>query len=365
MSFMNPLPVRKVNGVGRVFERELQAIGVHTWGDIYPLRGLLQRLFSEKLASFLLNCHLGLGRTRVQPVEEYERKSVGTERTFKDLEGGEKLKEKLKSTAVELEKDLKRVGLAGRTVNLKVKLHSYEVLNRQRALARPIHSAEDLYNYSLPLLQALETEFKPLRLRLMGLRMTALVSTAKSTKMQEFFKNAVVTGKRKREDNEGEWEVWPEEEFQQMKAASGEKEEDILLLSQHDQLDEEVIEGEEGAMVTEETTNSNTRPSEEALQQEEKWSCPICVRSLPADDALFNEHVDFCLSRETIKEAARGSSPVLERMKQVQQRPQSQGSNKVSRPSDKRRKGFGKGKSKSTGGEETNTMRQYFVKTNE
>lgn len=362
---MNPLPVRKVNGVGRVFERELQAIGVHTWGDIYPLRGLLQRLFSEKLASFLLNCHLGLGRTRVQPVEEYERKSVGTERTFKDLEGGEKLKDKLKSTAVELEKDLKRAGLAGRTVNLKVKLHSYEVLNRQRALVRPIHSAEDLYNYSLPLLQALETEFKPLRLRLMGLRMTTLVSTAKSTKMQEFFKNAVVTGKRKREDNEGEWEVWPEEEFQQMKAASGEKEEDILLLSQHDQLDEEVVEGEEGATVTEEATNSNTRPPEEAPQQEEKWSCPICVRSLPADDALFNEHVDFCLSRETIKEAARGSSPVPERTKPVQQRPQSQGSNEVSRPSDKRRKGKSKGKSKSTGSEETNTMRQYFVKTNE
>lgn len=358
---MTPLPVRKVNGVGRVFERELQAIGVHTWGDIYPLRGLLQRLFSEKLASFLLNCHLGLGRTRVQPVEEYERKSVGTERTFKDLEGGEKLKEKLRATAVELEKDLKRAGSAGRTVNLKVKLHSYEVLNRQRALTRPIHSADDLYNYSLPLLQALEAEFKPLRLRLMGLRMTSLVSTMKSTKMQEFFKNAVVTGKRKREDNEGEWEVWPEEEeFQQIKAASGEKEEDILLLSQHDQLDEEVVEGEERGATTEDTTGPNAKPSEEVPQQVEKWSCPICFRSLPADDALFNEHVDFCLSRETIKEAARGPSPEPERAKQVQQRPQSQGSNKVGRPSDKRRKGSGKGKS--TGNEESNTMRQYFVK---
>lgn len=360
---MTALPVRKVNGVGRVFERELQAIGVHTWGDIYPLRGLLQRLFSEKLASFLLNCHLGLGRTRVQPVEEYERKSVGTERTFKDLEGGERLKEKLKATAVELEKDLKKADSAGRTINLKVKLHSYEVLNRQRALARPIHSADDLYNHSLPLLQALEMEFKPLRLRLMGLRMTSLVSTAKPTKMQEFFKNAVVTGKRKREDNEGEWEVWPEEEFQQIKAASGEKEEDILLLSQHDQLDEEIIEGEEGAMITEETTNSNARPPEEVPQQEEKWSCPICVRSLPADDALFNEHVDFCLSRETIKEAARGSSPAPEGVKQAQQRPQSQGNNKANRLSDKRRKSSGKGKN--TGNEETKTMRQYFVKTNE
>lgn len=360
---MTPLAVRKVNGVGRVFERELQAIGVHTWGDIYPLRGLLQRLFSEKLASFLLNCHLGLGRTRVQPVEEYERKSVGTERTFKDLEGGEKLKDKLKATAVDLEKDLKNLGLAGRTLCLKVKLHSYEVLTRQRPLLRQMHSADDIYNYSLPLLQALETEFKPLRLRLMGLRMTTLVSTTKSTNtMQEFFKNAVVTGKRKREDDNergGEWEVWPEEELQQMKAASGEKEEDMLLLSQHDQLDDEVVEEMEGTTATEEATSPNARPSEEGLpKQEEKWSCPICARSLPADDALFNEHVDFCLSRETIKEAARGSSPNPEGIKQ------SQGSSKVGRPSDnKRRKSARKGKC--TGNEKTNMMKQYFVKTNE
>lgn len=350
---MTSLPVRKVNGVGRVFERELQAIGVNTWGDIYPLRGFLQRLFSEKLASFLLNCHLGLGRTRVQPAEEYERKSMGTERTFKDLQGSEKLRERLKSTAVELEKDLKSAELAGRTMNLKVKLHSYEVYTRQRALHRPISSADDLYNYSLPLLQSLEAEFQPLRLRLMGLRVTALVSTTKSSsKVQEFFKNVAVSGKRKREaDNEGEWEVWPEEEFQQMKAASGERDEDILLLSQHDQLDDEEGEEGEGAAAV------------EGQGEEEKWPCPICTRSLPANDSLFNEHVDFCLSRETIKEAVRGASPDPEKKKQQIQRPQSQGSGKTGRPSDKKRKIFGKGKG--VGSEEANTMRQYFVKMDE
>lgn len=44
MSFMKSLPVRKVNGVGRVFERELEAVGIKTCGEIYPLRGLLLKV---------------------------------------------------------------------------------------------------------------------------------------------------------------------------------------------------------------------------------------------------------------------------------------------------------------------------------
>lgn len=290
---------------------------------------------------------------------------MGTESTFKDLEGSEKLREKLKSTAVELEEDLGRAELMGRTVNLKVKLHSYEVYTRQKALHRPIHLAEDLYNTALPLLQALEVEFKPLRLRLIGLRMTQLVNTKKGpSKVQEFFKNAI-SGKRKLEEAEGEWEVWPEEEFAQMKAASGEKEEDILLLSQREE-DEVPSDAEETGIAEDPAIAIAARTRSPEPPEEEKWSCPICTRSLSADDALFNEHVDFCLSRETIKEAVRGSTPDPEEhqgKKQQLQRPQSQGSGKMGRPSDKKRKS-NSGRQKSVAAGE-GTMRQYFVRMNE
>jgi DNA polymerase kappa len=48
MGFMKVLPVRKVNGIGRVFERELDAIGIKTCGNIYEHRAMLARLFGEK-----------------------------------------------------------------------------------------------------------------------------------------------------------------------------------------------------------------------------------------------------------------------------------------------------------------------------
>lgn len=105
MSFMRDLPCRKVNGVGRVWERELKAIGIQTCGDIYPQRQFLNPLFGEKAFEFLLHCTLGLGRTNVQPAEEYERKSVGTESTFHDISDPKQLRDKLHWTAQELEKE--------------------------------------------------------------------------------------------------------------------------------------------------------------------------------------------------------------------------------------------------------------------
>ena len=74
MSFMRDLPCRKVNGVGRVLERELSSVEIKTCGDIYSQRQYLSRLFGEKTYEFLIRCHLGLGRTSVQPAGEYERK---------------------------------------------------------------------------------------------------------------------------------------------------------------------------------------------------------------------------------------------------------------------------------------------------
>lgn len=105
ISFMRDLPCRKVNGIGRVWERELKAIGIETCGDIYGQRQLLNPLFGEKAFEFLVHCNLGLGRTDVQPAEEYERKSVGTESTFHDMSDPKQLREKLRWTAEELEKE--------------------------------------------------------------------------------------------------------------------------------------------------------------------------------------------------------------------------------------------------------------------
>ncbi|KAL8681486.1 MAG: hypothetical protein Q9224_006849, partial [Gallowayella concinna] len=341
LAFMQNLATRKVNGVGRVFERELDAIGVKTCGDIYAQRALLSKIFGEKAFHFLMQVHLGLGHTSVRPAEEYERKSVGTESTFRDMSGKEELRAKLRWIAEELEKDLARTQHKGRTLVLKLKLHTYEVLTRQVVPPKAVSTADDLYTYALPMFQKLEREIPSMRLRLMGLRCTHLVSTKKED--VDFFglKRSLPSStntpssnnQRTPADATGqEWEVWPEDEFET--AAREERQQEFDQLEKFSQ----EYEDNEPSTNDQSTTRSQQKASEEADRRRrgnqtdipaypkkeyrsdnnnttprnrrsdgdennQTWHCPICTRPQIASDRDFNQHVDYCLSRSTIREA--------------------------------------------------------------
>ena len=325
LAFMRDLPTRKVNGVGRVFERELDAVGVKTCGDIYTYRACLSKLFGDKAFHFLVQTYLGLGRTKIQPAEDYERKSVGTESTFREMGDKEELRSKLRWIAQELEKDLLRTQFKGRTLVLKIKLHTYEVLTRQVAPPKSINAADDLYTYSLPMLAKLEREIPGMKLRLMGLRCTHLVSAKKAG--IDFFgigRNSAVVPHTKNcpKTNKGEWEQWPEEEFEA--AARQERQDEmneVETLSQespnpprHSPLASTTPPSPSfistTAIATPFSTTTVTNPAIDP------WSCPICIRPQPACDRDFNSHIDFCLSRRTIRDAvdgALGSPPITPR----------------------------------------------------
>ena len=308
MSFMKDLPTRKVNGIGRVLERELQEIGVKTCGDIHAQRQFLRQLFGDKTFEFLIGCHLGLGRTDIQPAEEYERKSVGTESTFRDMSDPVQLRDKLRSTADELEKDMRRAECKGRTLVLKVKLHTYEVLTRQVAPPKAVYLADDLYNYSLPILTKLQQEIPKMTLRLMGLRCTHLVSTKRPdtraffgfrpSRTESLSGAAEASGKRKAD------EILDDE--------TREAELVMTLAEGHREADSygprDVAEsGEANAGHRHHGKEIVPNPQKGGKEKEEEWwDCPICNRPQPADERLFNEHIDLCLSRQTIRDAVQG-----------------------------------------------------------
>ncbi|KAJ5605282.1 hypothetical protein N7510_010436 [Penicillium lagena] len=286
MEFMRDLPVRKVNGIGRVFERELESIGIKNCGDIYPQRALLTKLFGEKAFQFLAQCYLGLGRTKIQPVENYERKSVGTETTFHEIGDKEELRAKLWWTAQELEKDMARTQFKGRTLVLKVKLHTFEVLTRQTAPPRAVSQAKDLFDFALPMLAKLEKDIPDMKLRLLGLRCTHLVSTKKAginffgvPAQPKSSVSSVVHG-------HPEHDIGAEEAFEE--AARQEVQDEMNELEKLSQ---------EASDLPEETNQTTTT-----------WDCPICARPQVADDRVFNDHVDFCLSRQTIREVVQDTT---------------------------------------------------------
>ncbi|KAF2856633.1 DNA-directed polymeras-like protein kappa [Plenodomus tracheiphilus IPT5] len=302
MDFMKTMPTRKVNGIGRVFERELDAIGVKTCGDIYAHRAYLAKLFGQKAFQFLMQCYLGLGRTKIQRAEESHRKSVGTETTFKELQSPEDLRGKLRYVAEELEGDLKRTEYKGRTLCIKIKLHTYEVHTRQTTPPFAVHKADDLYKYSIPMLEKLMSEIPNMKLRLMGLRVTHIVSTKKPG--IDFFgrvRPPTTSTKPSTPKTDDSWETWPEEEFEE--AARQERNDEMNELEKLSQeLDPEHVH-----RIAKEPLIA---PMPEA-PTEEQWQCPICTFPQPPDDASFNAHIDFCLSKQTIKEAVKETAPPL------------------------------------------------------
>jgi DNA polymerase kappa len=329
LSFMRELPTRKVNGVGRVFERELDAIGVKTCGDIYPQRHYLQRLFGGKAFQFLMGVYLGLGKTDIRPAEEFERKSVGTESTFHDMSDPKDLRDKLRWTAEELERDLQRTQFKGRTLVLKIKLHTYEVFSRQVQPLKAVYTADDLYHFSLPMLAKLEKEMPGMKLRLMGLRCTHIVSMKKGD--VNFFGRARQQPRRALRESsevatqdvsldEDGWQIWPDDEFEDAarqeridEAAELEKLSQDMDANNKDHVSTYDPDGApsdyrrygNGFAWRSVLEEERAKAEEEAEQQRlvtEQWMCPICSVPQPADERAFNEHIDGCLSRQTIKE---------------------------------------------------------------
>ncbi|ODQ51250.1 DNA/RNA polymerase [Saitoella complicata NRRL Y-17804] len=283
LDFARELPCRKVSGVGRVFERELEAVGVKTCGDIFEKRSILRQVFGEKAFEFLMEMHLGLGSTEVRPAESYERKSIGTESTFSTIFKPDELRAKLRQISEDLEGDCERTQLSGRTLHLKIKLDTYEVYTRQVAMGKYIWQADELYKHGLPLLEReIHQAGGNLRLRLMGLRLTQLGGRGESDKVDV---NKFFGVKRSNSDS--------------ITATKRIRTGESPSIDSGDFSFEDGVEDDLGPPQLEEL------PKEEKVE-EDKCPCPICGLLVPADDRKLNEHIDLCLSRETIKEAARG-----------------------------------------------------------
>ncbi len=134
--FLAPLPVRRMSGVGAVAERELTSHGIRTLGDMARADESLMRRIFGKNASMM--------RTRARggdavPVEGGEPvKSVSNETTFaRDLTTRADVEAAIATMAAKVGRRLRKKGLAGRTLSLKVRFSDRSVRSVQKRLPSP------------------------------------------------------------------------------------------------------------------------------------------------------------------------------------------------------------------------------------
>ena len=170
-----PLNVSKINGIGPKASQKLNQFGIHTIADLAQANpALLQKHFGLSYASWLLAVAHGQDDRPV--VNRSEPKSVSRETTFeRDLHAKhdrEVLSSAFTALCQRVAEDLKRKGVAGRTVGIKLKYQNFNTVTRDLSLSVSTQDAAVIRRAAGECLKRVPLEQK---IRLLGVRVGGLV----------------------------------------------------------------------------------------------------------------------------------------------------------------------------------------------
>jgi len=162
-TFINNLPVEKFFGVGKVTAEKMKSMQIFTGADLKKLsENELVKHFG-KTGYFYYKIVRGIDEREVQT--HRETKSLGAEDTFMhDLTTIEEMHEELDKIADVVFKRLKKSGLEGRTITLKIKYSDFTQITRNHSFPTPTADFDTIINTAKQLLEKVGMEEKTVRL---------------------------------------------------------------------------------------------------------------------------------------------------------------------------------------------------------
>ena len=179
-TFLHPLDVGELWGVGEKTQAMLHRLGLVTVGDVAhtPLR-TLQRAVGESLGSHLHALAWGEDRREITPRHgPFEPdKSMGAHETFgRDTDDREVIGREILRLAAKVTGRMRVAGVAGRTVTLTVRFADFTTITRSRTLPEATDVTQEVFRTAAALYDALGLQRA--RLRLVGVRVEGLVPRA-------------------------------------------------------------------------------------------------------------------------------------------------------------------------------------------
>ena len=174
VSFLAPLPIRRLPGLGPRAEEGLVRLGIKTLGDLatHPI-GPLNRTLGPNAAQSLRRRAAGVDHSEVVP--ESEAKSISAETTFsEDTDDLAYLNSRLLELSEKVGQRLRRKRKQARVVVLKARYHDFETITRQMTLHQPGDGNEAIYRAATELL-AKAMRSRRARMRLIGVGVGNLV----------------------------------------------------------------------------------------------------------------------------------------------------------------------------------------------
>ncbi len=141
-AFLAPLPVARIHGVGKVTERRLAALGIHTAGELRAFGAHALEQHFRRYGRRLSELAHGIDDSEVRP--DRPTQSVSAEDTFADDRPLEALAETIDLLATRTWEAALRSGRIGRTAVLKLKTRDFRLLTRSHTPPAPPASAGEL-----------------------------------------------------------------------------------------------------------------------------------------------------------------------------------------------------------------------------
>jgi DNA polymerase IV (DinB-like DNA polymerase) len=177
--FLEPLPIRKIPGIGPKSEKEFSLLGIKKVVDLKKLSREECKKIMGKWGSDLYNKIRGTDESPV--TEEYEAKSIGEQETFeKDASDSGFILERLKELCEGVVDRFEASEFASfRTVAITVRFGDFQTVSRAKTLEKPARDFNRLYFEALRLIAPfLDKRENPRRkpIRLIGVRIEKLVA---------------------------------------------------------------------------------------------------------------------------------------------------------------------------------------------
>jgi DNA polymerase-4 len=193
-AFLDPLPIDKMWGVGKQTQGRLHGLGIRTIGDLgrFPAKVL-----EKKFGKHGIKMHqLALGIDERDVVPWSEAKSIGHEETFsRDILKQEAARKEILSLAQKVARRMRRKGLSGRTITLKVKYSDFAQVTRSATLSALTSDGHTIFSTACGLMEKTDVGRKPIRL--LGVSVSQLSRAFASTEQLSLFREGETSSKRK------------------------------------------------------------------------------------------------------------------------------------------------------------------------
>jgi DNA polymerase-4 len=167
-SFLAPLPIAKLPGIGKKTEQKLNGLGINTIGQtsIMPLKAL--------------KSHFGASG---EVLHRFATKSTSRETTFgKDTRDRSLLKATLRYLGERVGADLRQKGKRARCITLKLRYADFTTITRRQTLSQTTDSDQTIFVTGLKLLNRVLSEERQ-AVRLIGIGVSELVEAGRQLEM--------------------------------------------------------------------------------------------------------------------------------------------------------------------------------------